>query len=79
MAGNGSASGPAKKPRNPSPSPPAPDRAVMPEQTVSRSSTRVSAPRSARWKAMEQPITPPPTTTTLAPAAMPVSLRDARR
>src|SRR5918999_6523322 len=49
----------------------APDRAVIPEQTVPRSSTSTSTPRSARWKAIEQPMTPPPTTTTLAPAAMP--------
>ena len=53
------------------------DRAVMPEQTVPRSSTSTSVPRSARWKAIEQPITPPPTTTTLAPAAMPARVREA--
>src|ERR671936_720273 len=46
----------------------------MPEQTVPRSSTSTSTPCSARWKAMAQPITPPPTTTTLAPSPMGASL-----
>ena len=74
MAGNGSACGPASKQAIH-----LADRAVMPEQTVPRSSTSTSVPRSARWKAIEQPMTPPPTTTTLAPAAMPARVRETRR
>src|SRR5919201_5586968 len=60
----------------------APDLADMPEQTVPFSSSSTSTPRSARWKAIEQPITPPPTTTTLAPApvmAASLSRRPPRR
>jgi len=40
---------------------------VVPEVSRSRSSRTTSGqPIAARWYATEQPITPPPTTTTLA-------------
>jgi hypothetical protein len=68
MAGNGSACGPASKQAVH-----LADRAVMPRADLPRSSTSTSVPRSARWKAIEQPMTPPPTTTTVAPVGMGLS------
>src|ERR671915_570668 len=49
----------------------APERAVEPAAGPSRSSTRVSTPRSARWKAMLAPTTPAPTTIASGTALQP--------